>query len=92
MKSLNKEIPCHNGYTRYAKAILLGYKLVVIAARDILPGEEIFYYYGDQYWYPIVHTKVKATKSYGKKKIKKFSENIANEIKITFANPVLMDP
>lgn len=91
MKSLNKEIPCRIGYKRNAKAISLGHKLLVIAARDIFPGEEIFYYYGDQYWYPIVHTKIKATKSYGKKKIKKFSENIANEIKVTFTNPVLVD-
>ena len=46
----NDPSTCYDNYKYYARAIGLGYKVFIMAIRDILPGEEIFFSYSWNYW------------------------------------------
>jgi hypothetical protein len=44
-----EEIACTDGRTHNVVSIMSGQKVFYVAARDIMPGEELFVYYGNSY-------------------------------------------
>jgi hypothetical protein len=46
----NDPSKCYDNYNYNARAIGLGYKVFIIASRDIQPNEEIFFSYSWNYW------------------------------------------
>ena len=45
------EIQCPIGMSKNVEGLSIGSKLMVFSSRDIEPGEELFLWYGNTYWY-----------------------------------------